>query len=79
MSLFSGSSPAQASTAPVTQEQEKSKLLSGRQTRRTNSVNSSAEAKAPPEAPASVAVKMKQPVLRLERLSEEVTSSSIRQ
>lgn len=77
---IAGSSPAQASTAPVTQEQEKSKLLSGRQSRRTTSVN--LDAKATGEASSSISAtvqipeimklkEMKEPVVRLNRLSEE--------
>ncbi|XP_034230674.1 nipped-B-like protein [Thrips palmi] len=81
---IAGSSPAQASTAPVTQEQDKSKLLSGRHSRRTNSVNSNsnADAKVTGESssslPASVQIPdimklkdLKEPVVRLNRLSEE--------
>ena len=79
---IAGSSPAQASTAPVTQEQDKSKLIQGRHSRRTNSVNSSVNTKATGEAsvstPASVQIPdimklkdLKEPVVRLNRLSEE--------
>ncbi|KAJ1519897.1 hypothetical protein ONE63_004137 [Megalurothrips usitatus] len=79
---IAGSSPAQASTAPVTQEQERSKHLSGRHSRRANSVNSNADAKATGEAPVSIPASvqipdimklkdLKEPVVRLNRLSAE--------
>lgn len=78
-----GSSPAQASTAPVTQEQEKSKHLHGRHSRRANSINSSINTKGTGEASVSIPATvqnpnimklkdMKEPVVRLNRLSEEV-------
>lgn len=80
-----GSSPAQASTAPVTQEQEKAKLLYGRHSRRINSVNSNSNVDGKETSefaallPASVQVPdimklkdLKEPIVRLNRLSEEV-------